>query len=305
MTCSTALLGLLLLHAAPTADDRAALRAVIGASFEQSGSPAKPVPAHVSEMVKDWLRLNSPGRGLVHSTLGEQPWGLSGMPQAQEPGGASVVLLYVFDWHVSGKLVVYGLTGGVRKAYLLADADRSPLPATRVGSSTVFTVPKDPPDPLATTVVLELAGDKPETTEIIARPAKGDGRILMHARDAVVHGLTLRYEPEPHKDTVGYWTKPDDWVSWDFDVTQPGKYAVEILQGCGKGNGGSTVHFAVGEQVLPVTVQDTGGFQNFVPRTVGEFTFAKPGRYTLSVKPVKKAGKAIMDLRSVTLTPIK
>ena len=94
-------------------------------------------------------------------------------------------------------------------------------------------------------------------------------------------------------------------MSWDFEVTEPGKYAVEILQGCGKGNGGSTVTFAVGEQVLPVTVQDTGGFQNFVSRAIGEFTFAKPGRYSLSVKPVKKAAKAVMDLRSVTLLPVK
>jgi hypothetical protein len=127
----------------------------------------------------------------------------------------------------------------------------------------------------------------------------------MHARDAVVHARTLRYEPEPHKDTLGYWTDPADWASWDFEVTRPGKYAVEILQGCGKGSGGSTVRFAVGKQVLPVTVQDTGGFQNFVARPVGEFTFDKPGRYTLSVKPVHKPGKAVMDLRSVTLKPLR
>jgi len=28
-------------------------------------------------------------------------------------------------------------------------------------------------------------------------------------------------------------------VSWDFAVTQPGTFAVEVLQGCGKGSGGS------------------------------------------------------------------
>jgi hypothetical protein len=165
----------------------------------------------------------------------------------------------------------------------------------------VFTVPKEPPDALATVVVLELTGDEPEVADIVAGPAREDGRIRMHARDAVVHGVTLRYEPEPHKDTIGYWTNASEWVSWNFEITEPGAYSLEILQGCGNGNGGSTVHFAVGGQVLPVTVQDTGGFQNFVARRVGEFTLGKPGQYVLSVKPVHKAGKAVMDLRAVTL----
>ena len=53
--------------------------------------------------------------------------------------------------------------------------------------------------------------------------------------------------------------------------------------------------------MLPVTVEDTGGFQNFSRRRIGEYAFDKPARHTLTVKPVSKAGKAVMDLRSVTL----
>ncbi|MBU6402757.1 MAG: sulfatase, partial [Verrucomicrobia bacterium] len=56
-----------------------------------------------------------------------------------------------------------------------------------------------------------------------------DGTILLHARDVTVHGATVRYEPDPHKNTVGFWTRREDWVSWDFEVAHPGRFAVEIF----------------------------------------------------------------------------
>ncbi|HEV7224314.1 MAG TPA: hypothetical protein VGN42_16515 [Pirellulales bacterium] len=132
-----------------------------------------------------------------------------------------------------------------------------------------------------------------------------DGTALLHARAATIHGKTVRYEPQPNKNTIGYWTDVDDWVSWDFEITQPGKFKVEILQGCGKGSGGSKVDLSVGEQTLKVVVKDTGGFQNFVNREIGELSLDKPGRYTLAVKPKTKPGVAVMDLREVMLSPAK
>lgn len=272
---------------------------------DRGGAPVQ-LPPSAPESARAWARANREALADIGRVdgLGEQPWGPAAIDRRDgaAAGVPTRIYLYVFDWHASGQLVVYGLAGGAGKAYLLADRAKTALPFERLGASTVLTVPKDPPNALATVVVLELNG-KLDTSEIVARPDRGDtGRVVMHARDAVVHGRNLRYEPQPNKDTLGFWTDPADWASWDFEVTDPGTYAVEILQGCGKGSGGSTVHASVGEQVLPFTVEDTGGFQNFVRRDVGRFTFAKPGRYTLGVKPVNKAGKAVMDLRSVTLT---
>ncbi len=148
-------------------------------------------------------------------------------------------------------------------------------------------------------------------------PATAPAAIVLHARDVTIHGETVRYEPEPHKNTIGYWSDVADWVSWDFDVSAPGTYAVEVLQGCGEGSGGSEVEIIAAivapdegapgssepEQRLTFTVQDTGHFQKFVARTVGSFTFTRPGRHTLSVKPRTKPGVAVMDLRQVTLKP--
>jgi len=130
-----------------------------------------------------------------------------------------------------------------------------------------------------------------------------DGSVTLHARDVIIHGVQVQYEPKPQKNTVGFWTHASDTVSWLFTVSKPGKFDVEILQGCGKGQGGSTAKIELAGQELPLTVQDTGHFQNFVPRVIGTVTLDHQGSYQLKVIPTHKAGVAIMDLRQVRLLP--
>jgi arylsulfatase A-like enzyme len=139
----------------------------------------------------------------------------------------------------------------------------------------------------------------------VPNPQAKDGTIVMHSRTAEVHGTMLRYEPLPHKTTLGYWVNATDWASFEFTVTEPGTFAVEVLQGCGKGQGGSEVEVAVGNQAVKFTVEETGHFQNFKARDIGTVKIDKAGRHTLTIKPVKKAASAIMDVRQVTLKPVK
>lgn len=131
------------------------------------------------------------------------------------------------------------------------------------------------------------------------QPGK-DGDVLLHSRDAFVHAEKLQYEPQPFKNTIGYWVNKDDWAHWDFVIKEPGVYRMEILQGCGKGSGGAEVEFAVGDQKLVTTVLDTGHFQNFVNRDLGVVELSA-GNHTLTVRPQTKPGAAVMDLREVRL----
>jgi arylsulfatase A len=134
-------------------------------------------------------------------------------------------------------------------------------------------------------------------------PQDAKGIITLPARWAEVHGSMLRFEPLPHKNTLGYWVNEKDWASWEFTVTKPGRFSVEVLQGCGSGQGGSEVDVQVGDQKLVMTVEDTGGFQAFKPRVIGNVTIEKPGRFTLELRPTKKAKAAVMDVRQILLKP--
>jgi arylsulfatase A-like enzyme len=137
----------------------------------------------------------------------------------------------------------------------------------------------------------------------VPNPQAKDGTITMHARTATIHGIQLRFEALPNKNTLGFWTELDDWAEFEFTVEKPGAFNVEVLQGCGAKSGGAEVELAVGTSRIVFAVEDTGGFQNFKARSVGVLNLEKPGRYTLTVKPKTKPGVAVMDLRQITLKP--
>jgi arylsulfatase A len=127
--------------------------------------------------------------------------------------------------------------------------------------------------------------------------------IFLEARDARVKATKMKYEDLPQKDTLGFWVNVEDTASWTFKAPLAGKYRVTVLQGCGKGNGGSTVAIEAGAGRCEFTVEETGHFQRFVPREIGQIELAA-GDNTLTVRPLKKAKSAIMDLRRVILERI-
>jgi arylsulfatase A len=126
------------------------------------------------------------------------------------------------------------------------------------------------------------------------------GEVNLYASDSKPHGNKIRYEPEPHKNVVGFWTDVNDWVHWDFSVPSDGIYAVEVQCGCGKGMGGSRVALTCGEQTLEWTVRDTGHFQNMVYESIGDLSL-KAGENRLEVRPKSKASAAVMDIRKIVL----
>ncbi len=161
-------------------------------------------------------------------------------------------------------------------------------------------------------IELKFRGDMPKVRALILRPApegepigqEFDRSVLLHARDVTLRSTKVQYETKPHKNTVGYWVNVTDQVYWDFTMTRGGRFDVEIHQGCGKGHGGSLVALEVAGQKLEFTVKDTGHFQNFVPRKVGTVRLAK-GEYRFWIKPIMKAGGAIMDVRRIRLLPVE
>jgi arylsulfatase A len=136
-------------------------------------------------------------------------------------------------------------------------------------------------------------------------PQAADGSVTIPASSALVHGEQLRYEPLPHKSTLGYWINADDWASFEFELKQPGSFDVELLVGCGNGSGGSVVVVEVGEQKLEFAVKETGGFQQFQPLSIGRVTLAAAGEHSLAVRCLRKPGPAVMDLRQVRLLPVR
>src|SRR5215471_437598 len=72
-----------------------------------------------------------------------------------------------------------------------------------------------------------------------------EGVVTLDASNAVTHGSQLRYESAAVKNCLGYWTQVEDWAAWEFSLSKPGSFEIEVWQGCGQGQGGSEVALEV------------------------------------------------------------
>lgn len=163
---------------------------------------------------------------------------------------------------------------------------------------------------------LELGAPVRLLEELEPIQSQADGSFFLPASSARTVGEKLRYEPQPFKNTVGYWTDVSDRAEWQLELTQPGKFNVEILQGCGAGQGGSRAKLRVltssettevsPTEVSPTAtlefdVEETGHFQNFRWRHLGELSLESVGTLRVEVLPVEIRRAALMDIRAVHL----
>jgi alpha-L-fucosidase len=100
-----------------------------------------------------WMKIN--GESIYGTTANPFPKAPAWGRITQKPGK---LYLHVFDWPKNGKLMMPAI--GKRKitaAYLLADQELTPLPATSSQNGVEIEVPAKAPDAVASVVVLEVS----------------------------------------------------------------------------------------------------------------------------------------------------
>jgi len=242
----------------------------------------------------EWMAKNNESiYGTTASPFEKLPWGRC----TAKPGK---LYLHVFDWPENGELKVPMPRSDVQNAYLFARKDRAELLLdSDDNGNLVVTVPRRVPDKIDTVVMLEMEAEPVVTTQA------NNGSVNLKASNAVVRGTNARYESGGGKDNIGFWTNPDDYVIWRFKLVQTGTFNAEVTFACDAGSGGSKYILTVGDQELAGTVKDTGGWTSFVTEKLGTVKITKPGTYNLSLKPKSMPRGAVMNLKSVTLVPIK
>ncbi|MBI2297439.1 MAG: hypothetical protein HYU66_00560, partial [Armatimonadetes bacterium] len=131
-----------------------------------------------------------------------------------------------------------------------------------------------------------------------------DDAIQLDAAQARVHGAHARFMVLEGIGNLCYWTSADDWVDWDVSLPAAGPYVVVLRYSCQAGSEGSTFALVVGNQRLEGTVAPaTGTWYDHENMKVGEVAVGQAGPTTLSVKPLRKPGLAVMNLVWVRLVP--
>ena len=181
------------------------------------------------------------------------------------------------------------------------DAELKIRPAQQEWTFTWKTVPSD-------ASVIEIVFDSKPFLPAncpVAVPA-GDGSVMLQAWQAKTFGEKILFEPQWYKNTVGYWAVESDYATWELKIEQPGTYSIAVLQGCGKGQGGSDASITLqrGNEVkaeLAFRTIDTGHFQNFRWNDLGNVKLSEAGRYQLRIDAKRIAKVALFDVRTIHL----
>jgi alpha-L-fucosidase len=240
-----------------------------------------------------WMDVNSEAiHGTTAGPFKKLEWGRC----TQKP---ERLFLHVFDWPQT-PLFVPGLKNRVEEAYLLADPKRASLPVSQNEDGVTITLPTEAPDKIASVVVLEISG--PADVAPYSIPQASDGSVTFPAVDGTIHGDTARYDADPGKDDVGYWTNAQDWVDWNFSIKKPGPFEVEVTYACENGAAGSEFSIEAADKKLTGKVEGTGGWGKYVTKNLGRIEIPA-GHQTLAVRATAMPHGAVMDLRSVVLKP--
>ena len=247
--------------------------------------------------VGKWMKVNGDA---IYATT-QSPWRRHPWDGRATVKG-NTLYLHVFKWP-DGGLKVSGLKGDVAAVKALDPAVALGMHQwTKDGDQRILAIPvPEKPDPADTVVAVTFTGPvELDLSAAIVRQAD-DGSVALKAFDATPHGNQLRYESD--KDCLGFWLDRNDWVSWDFVVTKPGTFDVNITWACDQGAGGSEFVVAVADQSVKGKVEETGSWTAFKTEKLGSLAIDKPGKVTLSVKATSKPGLAVMNLRSIVLEP--
>jgi hypothetical protein len=161
--------------------------------------------------------------------------------------------------------------------------------------------PTDPRDPI---VAIKLDGP---AQVLENRPKQqADGTLVLLAADCDVHATNAKLEKKGDRPyNIGYWTNVKDTVSWDITIEKGGTFTVDLEYSLGGKPPGSEINIEFGkEKSLPVKFAPGKDFLDFKTMNCGQIELPA-GAMTIIVRPVKKSGVAVMDLRRIELKRVK
>lgn len=244
--------------------------------------------------VGKWLKIN--GDAVYGTSASPFPKGVAWGRVTQKD---NLLYLMVFGTPAERSLALPGLTTKAKKAWFLDSSKKAKLVVSNDDNGVKVVVPEGVAwDSIATVIVLKLAG-KPEVNVAVSHVSQSaDGSVVLTAEDAgLVGGLKLE------GGHIGFWTDASDCVSWNGEIKTPGTFTVKLDYGCINESAGSEFDVLVGNGKVSGKIAGTGGWNNFSEVNLGTVKVSEAGKIKIVVRPTKKPGQAVMNLRSIKLVP--
>jgi len=231
-----------------------------------------------------WMGVNSESiYGTTANPFRRLDWGRC-TKKINDDGTVSLYL-HVFHWPKDGVLRVPGLRSDIASASLLAKAGA--LRTKRTDEGWEVFVPEYAQDTIVTVIKLVLK-DSLKVDPTVEKASAG-GSFFLGADDAEIHNQdatseAVSLEVEENKPAhIGFWSDPQNWVSWNIRVKKPGVYTVKAIMASPAASGKMTIR--IGDQTLVATKQGTGDYYHFREFVLGKIAISQPGVYQVAIQP--------------------
>ena len=135
--------------------------------------------------------------------------------------------VFVFAWPKEGHICLPNLKNNILSAHLMGRSHA--LQVFRRGGQWHIKLPNNPPDEIASVVVVKLDGAPDVSPVEIAPNAKGDIPLPVLFGDLTgPHGQRIRYDIHEGRAVVGGWYRGPDRISWTFEMPEGGEYALRL-----------------------------------------------------------------------------
>jgi alpha-L-fucosidase len=266
-----------------------------------TGEGVIPVPSvERLQEIGEWTKVN--GEAIYGAKGCLIPYELQWGALTAKPGK---LFIHFFQWP-EREFTFYGIKNKVKKVYLLADKDEKAIEFTQAYDKAndchrlTASLPEQAPDKHVSVLVLDIEGD----IDIDATLMQGtDGDINLDAFLAKMHKVPENSQMSIDESGIlEHWLNKEEWLSWEFKVTKPGTFNIEMntfteknYQNNPEGSweGGHQMYISAAGQELQFTVtddertqpRDLFHWQNVITRC-GKITLDKPGLYTLKLKAI-------------------
>ena len=129
-----------------------------------------------------------------------------------------------------------------------------------------------------------------------------DGRITLLATTAEIYGPSIVLEDQ--YQNLGYWSSESDRAAWSVAIEREGEFTVRLNYACADESSGNRYALEAGSKQLAGKVAGTGSWDNYRTIDVGRVSLAA-GKQQIVVRPSDPVRGALLDLKSIELTPAK
>ena len=132
--------------------------------------------------------------------------------------------------------------------------------------------------------------------------AQADGTLVLTATAAQIEGKTIKIDPK--NEFLGWWYSLNDQATWPIEIPTAGEYEVTLTYSVHPSSAGNSFQLEIGKTNLRGKAASTGSWETFKQIKLGKIKLAS-GKQIVIIHPTKPLKNALLDLKSITLVPLK